>query len=105
MDQMKTETQSGAVGVSERFDDTTLWERFYGNGRVFIARGSRLLALKKANFEIDRLKDKDGSRGDYWITSEVIVGLGYDVSKPEAVRSLRKVIEVLEADESSKADP
>lgn len=78
------------------FDDAKPWASFYGNGKVFVARGSRHIELNGANFDFERLDDKGGSDGDYWVTSETVVALGFDVSRKRAINALKTIIEVLE---------
>jgi hypothetical protein len=82
--------------VPSDFDDTKPWESFYGNGKVFVARGSRHIELNGANFDFERLYDKGGADGDYWITSETVVALGFDVSRKQAVNALKNIIGVLQ---------
>ena len=84
------------------FDDTKPWDSFYGNGKVFVARGSRMIELNGANFDIERGDDASGSDGDYWVLSETVVALGTDVSTKQALIALKKVIDALENGRPSK---
>lgn len=98
---MEKAKKSGSELPSD-FDDRKPWDSFYGNGRVFVARGSRHIELKGANFDFERLDDSSGSDGDYWVLSETVVALGSDVSRRQAVKALKNIIRVLKAGKPSK---
>jgi len=93
---MKQEKNDSAELASD-FDDKKPWDLFYGNGRVlFVARGTRMIELNGANFDVERSDQNSGSHGEYWIVSETVVALGGDVSRKQAVIALKKVIDTLE---------
>jgi hypothetical protein len=58
-------------------------ELFFGNGTVYVTDRNRARAFEKYNFNVESLRPK--SHGDYWVTDEVIVALGCDVSRKRAL--------------------
>ena len=65
-------------------------EMFYGNGTVYVTDHDQVRTFNEYNFNIESLRDK--SYGEYWVTNEVIVALGCDVSRKAAVKALRRVL-------------
>jgi hypothetical protein len=65
---------------------------FSGFGRVYVADRRRVKGYRKSNFDLASLHD----RGSFFVTNEVIVALGSDVSRKMALRVLRRVIRTLE---------
>jgi hypothetical protein len=71
-------------------------EIFYGNGTVYVTDRNRVRAFAEYNFNVESLRPK--SHGDYWVTDEVIVALGCDVSRKRAVKALRRVVQSIESE-------
>ena len=71
-------------------------EMFYGNGTVYVTDRNRLRTFKEYNFNVESLRPK--SHGEYWVTDEVIVALGSDVSRKRALKALRHVAERIESE-------
>ena len=65
------------------------------NFTVYVVGTGNVQRFPECNFNAERL-DED-TTGDFWITSELIVGLGVDVTGKRAVKLLQKVIEKIEA--------
>jgi hypothetical protein len=65
---------------------------FSGFGPVYVADRKRVRGYRANNFDSASLHD----RGSFWVTNEVIVALGSDVSRKMALRVLRRVIRTLE---------
>jgi hypothetical protein len=63
-----------------------------GFGPVYVADRRRVRAYRASNFDLASLHD----HGGFWVTSEVIVALGADVSRKRAVKILRHVIKRIE---------
>jgi hypothetical protein len=71
-------------------------EMFFGNGTVYVTDRNRVRAFAEYNFNVESLRHK--SHGDYWVTDEVIVALGCDVSRKRAVKALRRVVQSIESE-------
>jgi hypothetical protein len=69
-------------------------EMFFGNGTVYVTDRNRVRAFEEYNFNVESLRPK--SHGDYWVTDEVIVALGCDVSRKRALKALRRVVQRIE---------
>lgn len=65
---------------------------FYGNGAVYVAGPDRVRTFDEFNVESLR----NAAHGDYWVTDEVIVALGSDVSRKRALKMLRRVVQKIE---------
>ena len=65
---------------------------FYGFGPVYVADRKRVRAYRENNFDLKGLHD----HGGFWVTNEVIVALGSDVSRKRAIKTLRHVIKRIE---------
>jgi hypothetical protein len=72
---------------SDNIDDVHV---FFGNGTVYVAAGNQVATYKKCDFRAENLRDD--AHGDYWVTDDVIVALGRDVSRKRAAEILRSVI-------------
>ena len=71
-------------------------EMFFGNGTVYVTDRNRVRAFEEYNFNIESLQPK--SHGEYWVTEEVIVALGCDVSPKRALKVLRHVVQRIESE-------
>ena len=71
-------------------DNIDSWRLFYGNGTVYISQGDRVREFDEYNFDVESLRAK--AWGEYWVTEDVIVALGSEVSKKKALKALRNVI-------------
>jgi hypothetical protein len=71
-------------------------ERFFGNGTVYLTDRDSVRTLRGHNFDVESMRDK--AWGECWITDEIIVALGCDVSPRKAIKGLRKVIAMMESD-------
>ena len=71
-------------------------EIFYGNGTVYVTDRNRVRAFEEYNFNVESLRPK--SHGEYWVTDEVIVALGCDVSRKRALKALRHVVQKIESE-------
>ena len=69
-------------------------ERFYGNGTVYVAGTERVRTFEEYNFDVESLRTE--AYGDYWVTSEVVVALGSEVTRKKALRALRRVVARIE---------
>jgi hypothetical protein len=69
---------------------------FYGNGKVYVSGLDQVRAFNEYNFQVESLRTK--SWGDYWVTDEVIVALGCDVSRKKALKALRNVVKRIESE-------
>jgi hypothetical protein len=78
---MEDQTDFGDVGL------------FYGNGNVYVVGKSQTCVGNDWGFNVERLKKDPGK--DYFISSEVVVGIGNEVLPRRAVNSLRKVIRLI----------
>jgi hypothetical protein len=65
---------------------------FSGFGPVYVADRNRVRAYRENNFDLESLHE----RGGFWVTSEVIVALGSDVSRKRAIKILWHVIKRIE---------
>ena len=65
---------------------------FSGFGPVYVADRKRVRAYRENNFDLEGLHD----HGGFWVTNEVIVALGSDVSRKRAIKTLRHVIKRIE---------
>ena len=75
-----------------RLDSVDSVRNFSGFGPVYIADIKRARAYRENNFDLEGLHD----RGGFWVTNEVIVALGSDVSRKRAIKTLRHVIKRIE---------
>lgn len=75
-------------------DNTDSVAHFYGNGTVYVAQRDLVKTFEEYNFNVESLRDK--AHGDYWITEEVIVALGADVSRKKALKLLRRITRRIE---------
>jgi hypothetical protein len=75
-----------------RLDNVDSVSNFSGFGPVYVADRKRVRAYRANNFDLDSLHD----RGGFWVTNEVIVALGSDVSRMRAIKTLRHVIKRIE---------
>ena len=66
-------------------------EMFFGNGTVYVTDRNRVRPFEGYNFNVESLRPK--SHGEYWVTDEVIVALGCDVSRKRALKALRHVVQ------------
>ena len=71
---------------------------FSGFGPVYVADRKRVRAYRENNFDLKGLHD----RGGFWVTNEVIVALGSDVSRKRALKILRHVIKRIECEIEKK---
>ena len=71
-------------------------EMFYGNGTVYVTDRSRVRAFEEYNFNVQSLRPK--SHVEDWVTDEVIVALGCDVSRKRALKVLRHVVQRIESE-------
>jgi hypothetical protein len=71
-------------------------EMFFGNGTVYVTDRNRVRAFEEYNFNVESLRPK--SHGEYWVTDEVIVALGCDVSRKRALKALRHVVRKIESE-------
>ena len=71
-------------------------EFFNGNGIVYVTDRNRVRAFEEYNFNVESLRPK--SHGEYWVTDEVIVALGCDVSRKRALKALRHVVQRIESE-------
>jgi hypothetical protein len=78
---MKDRNEFGNVGL------------FYGNGSVFVVGRGRTCIGNDWGFNVERLKKDPGK--NYFLSSEVAVGLGDEVLPRRAVKLLRKVIKLI----------
>jgi hypothetical protein len=65
----------------------------YGNGTLYVTDRNRVRAFEEYNFDVESLRPK--SRGEYWVTDEMIVASGatYGGSEPSKLCGmLRKVL-------------
>jgi hypothetical protein len=67
---------------------------FYGNGTVYVADPDRVRRFDEYNFNVESLRN--AAHGDYWVTDEIIVALGSDVSRKKALKVLRRVAKKIE---------
>ena len=65
---------------------------FYGFGPVYVADRKCVRAYRANNFDLQGLHD----HGGFWVTKEVIVALGSDVSRKRAIKTLQHVIKRIE---------
>ena len=65
---------------------------FSGFGPVYVADRKRVRAYREKNFDLESLHDREG----FWVTNEVIVALGSDVSRKRAIKALRHIIKRIE---------
>ena len=75
-----------------RLDSVDSVRNFSGFGPVYIADIKRVRAYRENNFDLEGLHD----HGGFWVTNEVIVALGSDVSRKRAIKTLRHVIKRIE---------
>jgi hypothetical protein len=68
----------------------------YGNGTLYVTDRNRVRAFEEYNFDVESLRPK--SHGEYWVTDEVIVALGCDVSRKRALKALRRVVQKIESE-------
>jgi long-subunit acyl-CoA synthetase (AMP-forming) len=78
------------MGDRNGFGDVGL---FYGNGNVYVIGRDRTCIGNDWGFAVERLKKELGK--DYSISSEVVVGVGEEVTPERAVKLLRKVIKLI----------
>ena len=78
---------------SDNIDDV---EMFYGNGTVYVTDRNRVRAFEEYNLNVEVLRHK--SHVEDWVTDEIIVALGYDVSRKRALRLLRRVVQSIESE-------
>ena len=71
-------------------------EMFFGNGTVYVTDRNRVRAFEEYNFNVESLRPK--SHDEYWVTDEVIVALGCDVSRKRALKVLRHVVQRIESE-------
>jgi hypothetical protein len=74
------------------FDNVDRVGNFSGFGPVYVADRKRVRAYRESNFDLGRLHE----HGGFWVTNEVIVTLGSDVSRTRALKILRYVIRRIE---------
>ena len=60
---------------------------------MYVTDRNRVRAFEEYNFNVESLRPK--SHGEYWVTDEVIVALGCDVSRKRALKALRHVVQKL----------
>ena len=74
-------------------DDSWESESYYENSVVYTCDGSDIKGYDWSNFRIQR----QSVMGDepLYVTDEIVVALGREMSKPEAVAALRRIIEVI----------
>ena len=77
-------------------DDIDGVEMFLGNGTVYVTDRNRVRAFEEYNFNVENLRPK--SHGEYWVTDEVIVALGCDVSRKRALKLLRRVVQRIKSE-------
>jgi hypothetical protein len=68
---------------------------FDNNGTVYVTDRNRVRSFEEYNFNIESLRPK--SHGEYWVTDEVIVALGCDVSRKRALKALRHVAQSIKS--------
>jgi hypothetical protein len=66
----------------------------YGNGTVIVADGRNVARFPDHDFDFK--PSDDISRGDYWVSREVLVAFGRDVKIRRAIESLKCMIQLLE---------
>jgi hypothetical protein len=66
---------------------------FYGNGGVFVVGRNQTCIGDGWGFTAERLKKDLGK--DYFVGSQVLVGIGEEVTPERAVKLLRKVIKLI----------
>jgi molybdopterin synthase catalytic subunit len=71
-------------------------EIFYGNGTVYVSERDQIRTFHEYNFDIESLRSK--SHGEYWVTDEIIVALGCDVSRKKALKLLRRVVKRMKSE-------
>jgi hypothetical protein len=71
-------------------------EIFYGNGTVYVTDRNRVRSFEEYNFNVESLRPK--SHGEYWVTDEVIVALGCDVSRKRALKAPRHVAQSIKSE-------
>ena len=71
-------------------------EMFFGNGTVYVTDRNLVRSFEEYNFNVESLRPK--SHGDYWVTDEVIVALGCDVSRKRALKALRRVVQSIKSE-------
>ena len=77
-------------------DDIDEVEMFLGNGTVYVTDRNRVRAFEQYNFNVESLRHK--SHVEDWVTDEVIVALGCDVSRKRALKLLRRVVQSIESE-------
>jgi len=75
-----------------RLDNVDSVGNFSGFGPVYVADRKRVRAYRENNFDLGSLH----AHGGFWVTNEVIVALGSDVSRKTALKVLRHVIKRIE---------
>jgi long-subunit acyl-CoA synthetase (AMP-forming) len=78
------------MGDRNEFGDIGL---FYGNGNVYVIGRKRICIGGDWGFTAERLEKELGK--DYFVGSEVIVGIGEKVTPERAVKLLHKVIRLI----------
>jgi hypothetical protein len=63
---------------------------------VYLTDRDIVRTFRKYNFDVESMRDK--AWGECWITDEIIVALGCDVSQRKAIKRLRRVIARMESD-------
>jgi long-subunit acyl-CoA synthetase (AMP-forming) len=66
---------------------------FYGNGNVYVIGRNRTCIGNDWGFNVERLRKDLGK--DYFISSEVVVGIGSEVLPSRAIKLLYKVIKLI----------
>jgi hypothetical protein len=87
-------THKGNATMSSNNIDSV--EVFYGNGTIYLTGRESVERFNEYNFSVESLRDN--SSLDYWVTDEVIVALGCDVSRKQAIERLHRVIERMESE-------
>ena len=77
-----------------RLNNVDSVKNFSGFSPVYVADRKRVKAYRRNNFDLEGLHD----HGGFWVTNEVTVALGSDVSRKRAIKTPRHIIKRIEYD-------
>lgn len=78
-------------------------ERLYGNGSVYVSDGKGVYEFQGHNFDIESLEANTGN--EFWITGELVVALGYGITRARAISALARVAEKIANTPKKKFNP
>ena len=68
----------------------------YGNGTVYVSHNDNIYHFEEYNFEVESLRNVVCGEG--YLMDEVIVSLAGDVTRKQAIKELKKIIERMKED-------